>query len=43
MKTFPEDIECILEPKNGKGGIFVSNIEVAENPSTLKSINSYLF
>lgn len=43
MKTFPEDIECILEPKNGKGGIFVSNIEVAENPSTLKSINTYLF
>lgn len=38
MRTFPEDIECIIQPKNGKGGIYVSNIEVAENPQTLKSI-----
>lgn len=38
MRTFPEDIECIIEPKNGKGGIYVSNIEAAENPKTLQSI-----
>ena len=25
-KTFPEDIECVLDPNNGKGGIFISNV-----------------
>ena len=37
MRTFPQDIECILEPINKKGGIYVSNIEAASNPSTLLS------
>ena len=35
-KKFPEDIECIVTPSSsGCGGIFISNIEVAENPKTL--------
>ena len=24
--TFEEDIQCIIEPQAGKGGIFISNI-----------------
>ena len=28
-KKFPEEIACIVDPANGKGGIFISNIEVA--------------
>lgn len=35
-KVFPEDIQCIVDPSIGnKGGIYISNIEVAENPRTL--------
>ena len=37
-QQFPEDIECIVAPQQLKGGIYVSNIEVACNPQTLKSI-----
>lgn len=29
LQKFPEDIECIVEPIQGRGGIFVSNIEAA--------------
>ena len=36
-EKFPEDIKCIIDPVEGKGGIYVSNIEVAENPKTLQS------
>jgi len=36
--TWEEDIECIVTPKQGKGGIFISNIEAASNPATLSSI-----
>ena len=35
--TWEEDIQCIIEPKRGKGGIFISNIEAASNPRTLAS------
>jgi hypothetical protein len=35
--TFQEDIQCILEPTNGQGAIFISNIEAAANPHTLLS------
>ena len=34
--TFPEDIQCIVEPLIGCGAIYISNIEAAQNPSTLK-------
>ena len=38
QEKFPEDIECIVEPsKYNTGAIFVSNIEAACNPETLKS------
>lgn len=35
--TFAEDISCIVPEKNGCGAIFISNIEAACNPNTLKS------
>jgi len=35
--VYPEDIECVHEPTNGKGGIYVGNLEAAENLQTLKS------
>ena len=35
-KTYPEDIECVIDPTNGKGGIFISNVEAAQNINTLK-------
>jgi hypothetical protein len=36
-ERYPEDIECIIEPTNGKGGIFISNLEAAENSKTILS------
>jgi hypothetical protein len=24
--TFEEDIQCIIEPREGRGGIFISNL-----------------
>lgn len=35
--VYPIDIECVHEPTNGKGGIYVGNLEAAENLPTLKS------
>jgi len=35
--VYPEDIECVHEPVNGKGGIWIGNLEAAENIQTLKS------
>lgn len=35
--SFVEDISCIVPEKNGCGAIFISNIEAACNPNTLKS------
>ena len=35
--VYPEDIECVHEPINSKGGIYVGNLEAAENLQTLKS------
>lgn len=37
-KTFPEDIECIIRSKlPDSGSLFISNVEAASNPATLKS------
>jgi hypothetical protein len=37
-KTFPEDIECIVKAKTAdKGSLYISNVEAASNPNTLKS------
>jgi hypothetical protein len=33
--TWHEDIQCIVDPTRGKGGIYISNIEAASNPLTL--------
>ena len=37
--VYQEDYSCIIEPQNGKGGIFIGNLEAAQNLKTLKSIN----
>lgn len=37
--VYPEDIECIVDPVNAKGGIFISNVEAASNHLTLKKHN----
>jgi|LakMenEpi03Aug12_release.lakeMendotaPanAssembly.Ray.scaffolds.fasta_scaffold178561_1 hypothetical protein len=36
--TWKEDIDCIVDPVSGKGGIFISNLEAASNPLTLQRI-----
>lgn len=37
-QKFPEDIQCIIHsPDPAKGSLYISNIEAAENLSTLKS------
>lgn len=33
--VYPEDIECVMDPVGGKGGVFIGNLESAENPKTL--------
>lgn len=40
-QVYPEDYSCILESIDGKGGLFIGNLEAAQNPNTLKS-NAYL-
>lgn len=37
-KTFPEDIECIIKSNDPEmGSLYISNVEAASNPNTLKS------
>lgn len=37
-KVYPEDIECVVVSSDpSKGAIYISNVEAAENPKTLKS------
>jgi hypothetical protein len=38
--VYPEDITCIVEPTNGKGAIFIGNLEAAQNINTLQSSNT---
>lgn len=34
--VYPEDIQCIQDPnQNNVGGIYISNLEAAQNPRTL--------
>lgn len=35
--VYPEDIECVWEPQNNKGGIYIGNLEASQNLMTLKS------
>lgn len=36
---YAQDISCIVEPINNKGGIYLSNMQTALNAQILKSIN----
>ena len=36
--VYEEDYSCIVEPQNGRGGIFIGNLEASQNIKTLKSI-----
>lgn len=35
--VYEEDYSCVLDPVNGVGGIFIGNLEAAQNIKTLKS------
>lgn len=35
--VYAEDIDCVMDSMQGKGGIFIGNLEAAQNPVTLKS------
>ena len=37
--VYEEDYSCIVHPQNGKGGIFIGNLEASQNIKTLKSIH----
>ena len=34
-EVYPEDIECVRDPVGGAGGIYISNLEAAQNLRTL--------
>jgi hypothetical protein len=36
-QVYQEDLSCILDPQDGKGGLFIGNLEAAQNITTLKS------
>lgn len=35
--VYEEDYSCVLDPVNGVGGIFIGNLEAAQNIKTLRS------
>lgn len=35
--VYEEDYSCVLDPKDGIGGIFIGNLEAAQNLKTLRS------
>jgi hypothetical protein len=38
VRRFPEDIECVHRSNSlDRGSIFISNVEAAQNPNTLRS------
>ena len=37
-RHYPEDIECVMDPIDGRGGVFLGNLEASENLSTLMSM-----
>lgn len=39
QKTYPEDYSCILPPQGDKGGLYIGNLEAAQNTNTLQSIH----
>lgn len=34
--VYPEDIQCVLDPVDSVGGIYISNLEAAQNARTLQ-------
>jgi hypothetical protein len=41
--VYAEDYSCVVDSRDGKGGIFIGNLEAAENPVTLKSTNLSIY
>jgi hypothetical protein len=41
QSQYDEDIECITGEKNGRGAIFLGNLEAAQNIATLSSIPTH--
>lgn len=37
QQVYPEDYSCIIEPVDGKGGLFIGNLEASQNLNTLRS------
>lgn len=37
QKTYPEDYSCILTPNGSVGGLYIGNLEAAQNLNTLQS------
>lgn len=43
VKRFPEDIQCIIQGRGHESGsLYISNIEAAESPSTLRSTTKFI-
>lgn len=38
--VYAEDIECVVDPVNGIGGIFIGNLEASQNLATLRSTHA---
>jgi hypothetical protein len=36
-QVYPEDYSCILPPRSSAGGLFIGNLEAAQNLQTLQS------
>lgn len=36
-KIYPEDFNCIIDPIDGRGGLYIGNLEAAQNKKTLQS------
>ena len=37
QKTYPEDYSCILQPQGETGGLYIGNLQAAQNINTLQS------
>jgi len=37
QQVYPEDYSCIFDPVDGKGGLYIGNLEAAQNLPNLKS------
>lgn len=39
-QVYPEDLSCIIDSIDGRGGLYIGNLEAAQNINTLKSTPS---